>query len=168
MTLAEILATLGEHVWNLWPLRIVSEWETGLRLTRGKITATLGPGLHWFWPIIGEIAKWDTVLDVNTVANQTVETADGETVVFALSARYRIADMAKLFREIQDYEATILNQIGASAAGLVTTMDFEDIPAQLGNAVHSDLHARLEEWGIELQEVQLFNFARVRAFRLIQ
>ena len=166
MTLSELIAIVGEYLWNLWPLRIVNAWEQGVRMRNGHITAVLPPGLHWFWPIIGEIKGWDVMLDVNTVANQTVETADGIVAVFSLTASYRVADLQLLFESIVDHEHTILNQVSSSAAGLVATMAYDEIATELPEAVYHDLVDRFAGWGVTLEGVGIFNLCSARAFRL--
>ena len=167
MTFGELLTAVGEHIWSLWPVRIVNPWQTAVRLRLGKVHATVGPGLRLFWPFFDELVVWDTVLDVNVTKPQTVDTADGQTVTFSLALRYRISDLARLLTQIQDYEDTIGNEITASAASLIATMDYADVEGELGEAVYGDVRARLEDWGVELESVSVYTLCRARAIRLL-
>lgn len=166
MTLSELISTAVEWVYGFWPFRIVHAWEQGIRLRCGKITATLEPGVHGFWPGVGEIMTRDTVLDVNATESQTVDTQDGESVTFSLAFKYRIVDLAALYTSIQDHDSTVTNEICASAAGLVGTLRYDDL-SELPDAVWRDVHGRLNEWGIELFEVSLLNLCAARTYRLI-
>lgn len=119
MTLGEFLSKVFEYLYGYWPFRIVSAWEQGIRLRFGRITALLQPGLHAFWPLVGEIHVEEVMIDVNTTPSQTVEDAEGEPVTFSLALKYRISDLAKMWSSIQDHENTVVNEITASAASLV-------------------------------------------------
>jgi regulator of protease activity HflC (stomatin/prohibitin superfamily) len=167
MTLSELISTAIEWVYGFWPFRIVHAWEQGIRLRCGKIVTTLEPGVHSFWPLVGEIITRDSVLDVNTTDSQTVDTLDGETVTFSLAFKYRIADLAALYSKIQDHDDTVANEVCSSAASLVGTFTYEDLMTELPDAVWKDVHGRLAEWGIELFEVTLFNLCAARTYRLI-
>ena len=167
MTLGELLFAAAEWLYGYWPFRIVAEWEQGVRLRFGRITAKLDPGLHMFWPGIGEIITKDAVLDVNITELQTVDTADDQSVTFSLALKYRVVDLARLYSSIQDHDATITNEVCASAAQWVQTLDYSDIQSDLSDSVWRDLHVRLEEWGIELIDVSLFNLCCARTFRVL-
>lgn len=167
MTVGELLWRVGEWLYGYWPFRIVHAWEQGVRLRFGKITKTLGPGLHIFWPVIGEIITKDAVLDVNVTELQTVDTFDGESASFSLALKYKVSDLRRLYEEIQDHDATIVSEVCASAAGLVGTMDYDALEAHLGDEVWRDIHERLSEWGIDLVSVSVYNLCRAPAIRLL-
>lgn len=167
MTIGDLIAQAAEFIYDLWPFRIVHEWEQGVRLRCGRVVSLLGPGLHIFWPLIGEIHARNTILDVNVTDNQTVDTADGVSVTFALAVKYRIADLARLYRSIVDHDSTVLNEVTASAAALAMTMNYDEIEEELPDAVWRDVHERLEEWGVELISVSLYTYCQARTFRVL-
>ena len=41
MTLGEFLAKALQWIYEFWPLRVVNEWEQGVRVHAGKIVAVL-------------------------------------------------------------------------------------------------------------------------------
>lgn len=167
MTFGDLLAKVFEFIWDFWPLRIVHEWEQGIRLRSGRITATLGAGIHMFWPVVGEIITADCVTDVNSTDTQTCATGDDENVSFSLALKYRIVDLAAMYRSIQDPEDTIATEVCAAAAGIVATEEYDLLATTLGDLVWADINERLLKWGIELESCDVYTFTQCRTFRLI-
>jgi regulator of protease activity HflC (stomatin/prohibitin superfamily) len=167
VTFGELIAAVVEYVYGYWPFRIVSAWEQGIRLRSGRVTGLLQPGIHMFWPLVGEIITSSVALDVNATEIQTVETYDGYTVSFSLAMKYRITDLAMLYVSIQDHDETIGNEIASSAASQVAAEEYDSLAGKLGDLVWFDVHERLEAWGVELVSVDLLSFTQCRTFRLI-
>jgi regulator of protease activity HflC (stomatin/prohibitin superfamily) len=148
-------------------VRIVLPWEQGVRVRGGTATKLLKPGVHMFWPVIGDIITDDCVVDVNTTELQTCTTDDGEAVSVALTLKYRVTDLRALDGSIQDHDRTIANEVCASAASWVAELNHDQIPSMLTDAVFDDVHERLAEWGIDLQAVSLFTFTKAQTLRLL-
>ena len=166
MTLGDLIAQFSDFIASLWPLRVVRPWQQGIRVRGGKVTGRLYPGTHWFWPLWGDLHVEDTVLDVNTTEEQTVESNDGQCVTFALAIRYRIVDLALMWVSIQDHQATIANEVTASAAGLVRTIDYDELCERLPEEVYDDVAGTLEGWGVQLDSVSIYTLCRARPMRV--
>ena len=168
MTLGEFLVAIFEYLYGYWPFRIVQQWEQGIRLRFGKVTASLGPGLHMFWPAFGEILTATAgVVDVNQTGSQTVEDSGGVPVTFSIVFKYRLLDLRRMYTQLQDHDDSVVNEIVGSAASLIATMDGDDLAEELPEAVYSDLVGRLEEWGVELLGIQFADFCRAGTLRLL-
>ena len=83
MTFGEFLKQILEHLYGLWPLRIVNDWEQGVRVVHGNATTLLtssngmfGTGLHCFWPLIGEFVSQDTNIETPETGLQTLTSKD--------------------------------------------------------------------------------------------
>lgn len=174
MQLGEFLLKAFEWLYEFWPIRIVSDWEQGIRMCGGRArkllssrTGLFRSGIHFFWPLLGEILTDDCVVDVNETPMQTKTTADGESVSFSLGLKYSIRDMRELYLQIKDHHETVLTEAQGCAGYWVGEMDFDDLNQKLANLIFKDLSERFESWGIDLQDVSLINLAAARTFRLI-
>ena len=165
---------MAEWIYKFWPLRIVSAWEQGVKLRAGNPTDLLtstngwhGSGLHFYWPVLGEIITADTASRVVETGWQSLVTKDGEGVSFSLAARYRIRDLVKLYTTIQDPDETIQNQLSAAASEALSTLNLDEIDAQLAAMVKKEARKQLTQWGVTLLEVSLFNRIEAQAIRLL-
>lgn len=173
MTLGEFLQQIVEWIYELWPIRIVREWEQGVRLRSGNVTRLLtstngwfGSGLHSFWPLLGEIQTEETNQRVVETSWQTLTTLDGVSVSFSLAARYQIRDLSKLYVEIHEPEETIQNQLSA-AAEILDQIHSENVAAEFAPAIQVEAKKRLTQWGVRLLQVSLFNRVEAPSLRLL-
>jgi len=174
MTLGEFLQQLIEWVYDLWPVRIIREWEQGVRLRNGNRTKLLtstngvkGGGIHFFWPLIGEVQSEEVNVRVVETSWQTLTTKDGHAVSFSLAARYRIRDLGKMYVAIHEHEDTIQNQLSVAAAEAIQGIDLADLDAMLATAVREIAKKRLTDWGVTVLEVSLFNRVEAQTLRLL-
>ncbi len=173
MTLGEFLQQLLEYIYELWPLRIVREWEQGIRLRAGTVVKLLtssngifGSGVHPFLPFLGEILTEECNQRVVETSWQTLTTLDGVSVSFSLAARYQIRDLSKLYVSVHDPEETIKNQLSA-AAEILDSIIAENVAAEFAPAIHDAAKKRLTEWGVKLLQVSLFNRVEAPSLRLL-
>jgi regulator of protease activity HflC (stomatin/prohibitin superfamily) len=173
MTLGEFFQQVIEWLYELWPIRIVREWEQGVRLRAGNVTRLLtstngwfGTGIHAFLPLVGEIQSEETNQRVIETSWQTLTTLDGVSVSFSIAARYQIRDLAKLYVSVHDPEETIQNQLSA-AAEVLDSIVAENVAAEFAPAIHDEAKKRLTEWGVKLLQVSLFNRVEATSLRLL-
>ena len=80
-------------------LFVVNEWETALKLRLGKIVdSNYEPGLHWRWPIINEVKKFDRRIQTLDAQPQRFLTVEKKDVIVDSFAKWRIADVAQFYR----------------------------------------------------------------------
>ena len=174
MTIGEFLQKVVEWIYEFWPIRIIRVWEQGVRLRAGNVTGLLtstngwfGSGVHGFVPLLGEILSDEVNSRVVETGWQSLTTKDGVAVSFSLAARYRIRDLAKLYVGIHESGETIENQLSAAASLVILDMTFTELEEGFTAAVLEEARKRLNEWGVSLLEVNLFNLVKASALRLI-
>ena len=174
MTFGEFLRQLFEWLYRFWPARIVRDWEQGVRCRLGNATALLtsrngvfGTGLHFFWPVLGEIAVYETNIEVTETALQTHTTLDGQTITFSLGVKYQIFDLKRMYLSIHDPIETLHNEICAAAGHCVLSTRESELADRLCERVTQRVKGQLEGWGIELVALSLINLTQARPLRLI-
>jgi regulator of protease activity HflC (stomatin/prohibitin superfamily) len=174
MTLGEFLKQVLEWLYQFWPVRIIHDWEQGVRCRFGNALATLeshnglfGTGLHVFWPIIGEINVYETNIEVSETELQTHTTADSVAVTISLGVKYRVFDLMRMYKNIHDPIETLGNEICAAAGKCIVDMDFAQLSGSLCDRIMLDIKEQMGEWGIEVVSISLINLTRARPIRLI-
>lgn len=174
MTLGELLKQVFEWLYRFWPTRIIRDWEQGVRCQFGNATALLdshnglfGTGFHVFWPVVGEININETNIEVTETDLQTHTTADGVAVTFSLGVKFQINDLRRMYVNIHDPVDTLSNEICSAAGRCITSMPYAEISKQLAELVTLEIHEAMEEWGIEVVNIDLINLVHARPLRLI-
>jgi len=161
-----------------WPVRIVREWEQGIRLTSGTIgpevlTHTNGPlpglrGLHFFYPKLGEVIVHECNWEVAETTLQTLVTRDGHAVTVGFAVQFRIHDLRLYYRGVHDHEATVLEAVRGAAGATVPTFELSSLSGDLAAAMLAASKASLRGWGLEVKYVVPTTLVAARTFRLIQ
>lgn len=168
MTFGELLARFAEFWYEFWPLRIVNDWEQGIRLYKGRTTRLLRPGLHWFIPLLGEIVIRDTTTEVLETDLQTVTTNDGIEATFSLAVKLRITNLRLNYTKIHSTIGTVHNEVEGRAAWACGVLDYSDLQHCLGSDTHILAREQLRKWGIDLIEVSTTTLTRATGLRILQ
>lgn len=182
MTFAEVLKELAERIYSLWPARIIRQWEQGARLRFGRVQAQalthsnglFGTGLHFFWPIVGELVTTECNWDVLETSIQTMRLKDGTEVTFSLGVQYRVVDIVKWWLQIQDHDSTVAETFrgvaGEVARECSTLEEFmADAPSveRRQGRILTEVRRQMEPWGIEVRRARFINMTQAPAVRLI-
>lgn len=174
MTLGELLKQVIEWVYNFWPLRVIHDWEQGVRCLFGNATTRLtstnglfGTGLHCFWPGVGEIMVNETNIEVIETSLQTILSEDELPVTFSLGVKYRIFDLKRMYQQIHDAAETLNNEVASTSGYVVSHMKIASIPDRLCDTVLLQTKEQLDTWGIEVVSLRLMNFSQAQPIRLL-
>lgn len=168
--ISDLLRDLFERIGGFWPIRIIQDWEQGLRVRAGRITASLssenglfGTGVHFFWPLIGEIYKDETNIRLAITDRQDLTLADGRSVTFSFGVRYRVRDLALCWRKVQTYEGAILDAVMCAAGRVVERAGID----AFGPAVEAAARAEIRGWGLEILSLTVVNLSFAAPYRVI-
>ena len=70
----------------------VYEYQKGLKYTKGRYVATLGPGQYWILSIFSSVIPVDIRPQFVTIQGQDVLSADGVTLKISLAAQFQVDD----------------------------------------------------------------------------
>jgi len=174
MTLGELLKQVIDWLYAFWPLRVVHDWEQGVRClfgnARDRLTSTnglFGTGVHVFWPAFGEIILYETNIEVMETELQTHTTMDGVPVTFSLGLKYRIANLKRLYLNIHDARDTLSNEISSVAGWCIVRMDYLAVRESLCDQVLHEIKEQMGDWGIEVISLSPTNLSEAKPLRLI-
>ena len=163
--MSDLLQRLWEILLEFLPLRIVRDWESGVRLAGGRVVEpTLtsenglwGTGVHWFWPFYGEILTAASVDDVLETDTQTVG-----GITFTLGVRYRIRDLSLLYRTVRDQDDSLADAVRGAAADCVRA----GVPLD-GPEVLKAARKAVWGWGLELKDIRPITHTEAQTLRIL-
>lgn len=168
MTLSDLLSRLFDYIGSLIPFKIVQVYEQGVRVRFGKpVELVEGGRLVWYWPLIEDVVTYDTLTRTVDLDDQTVTLPGGRTVTFSGLLQYRISDALKLHTQVWEADDTVSNTVLGIFSHHAAFLPDDPKPVAFANDVQEEAEAELAEWGIEVEDVSLCNFAVVPVLRLL-
>jgi regulator of protease activity HflC (stomatin/prohibitin superfamily) len=164
--IGDFLLRAVEWLWDFWPIRIVNAWEAGVRLRGGKPTALLGQGVHFFWPILGEILVQEVNIETPVTEPQDVYSAEGTAWCLSIAITYRIKDLRALYSRVHDADETIQAEVRAAAAHVAAKMT-DDEMGQLGDRTLVEAKKATHGWGLDLQRTRPVTLVPAQTLRLV-
>ena len=150
---------------------VVVPWEQGVRVLLGKWQKLLQPGVHFRLPIVHLIYTQSVRTRSADLQLQTLTTSDGYTVAVAGAIIDKITDVLKLYGTLHLAQDTVVDMAAGAIAEVVHSLprhgegNIECTPATVADMVKAKLS--FAEFGIDLGDVYLTDFAFVKTYRLI-
>ena len=140
-------------------VRVVTEYERGVRFRLGKVRETpFPPGLMLKFPIIDRLVKVSLRIVTLPIQSQGIITRDNVSVDISAVAYYRVVDPIKSVVAIEDVESAI-GQIAQTTLRNVVGQHTLDETLTETNKINADIAVILdgitEVWGVEVTLVEL-------------
>lgn len=163
---------LFQNVLALIPFRfyLVKSSQQGVRLKRGVVAGTLGPGVYFGVVMLWTVEVFDVAEQGMNLPNQTVTTADGRAVTFSSNLSYTIDDAGKFYTVVQDLDNTLIYEAMRHAAKAIRVDDYDTVVGDqdaVEGVVFRSLSRRVAEWGVCLTGYGLTDFVEATTFRVI-
>jgi regulator of protease activity HflC (stomatin/prohibitin superfamily) len=172
--ISDIFSWLRERLYDLWPVRIIRDWEQGVRLRAGNVQALLtahngigGTGVHLFWPLLGEIFWQHTSIRAAETSLQRLTTKDGVDVSVAFTLTYQIKDLGALFTKVHDFADSILDRVRGAAGLVVPELLASELSARLQPEMDAAVRKRVRGWGLDLIDLVPTQTSRAPALHLL-
>jgi len=164
------LNTIFEQILSIFPrLQQINPDEAGVRITCGKRYRPTPPGLYLYWPLIQEIIRIDTALQVIDLRPQSILTADGVDFLVSGAVAYRITDAVKAILEVQDFDKSLVALALGVISGYIHGKSYND--CKDSNGLRGELLKQLREaargWGIKIADVYITDSGTVKNIRVL-
>ena len=149
-----VLVTLRANVRSV----TIFEFERGLKYSRGKFSAVLGPGQYWYLPRFTSIRTIDMRTSVAALSGQEVLSADGVALKVSVAAKYQVADPAKAVNAVDNYAAALHTELQLALRAVISGSDVDDLLRQrsaLGARVTELAAAPIRALGLELAAAEI-------------
>lgn len=164
------LQLILDNLYRIWPIRVVDVDEQGVRYDRGRAAKLLLPGPHLFFPGLQRIEKYNVRYQEKDCGMQSMETKDGQAVVFSVNIGYTISDAALMATSFYDFDTTLKNIARGRMAQIVHETHFDDLQRLLSEIVldmRRELRRLVGRKGVRIKRVQLDEFVRSRQYRVL-
>jgi regulator of protease activity HflC (stomatin/prohibitin superfamily) len=153
------------------PVVIIDHYDRGVRLRRGKKVnnnTVLEPGWHWKIPFIDRIITQMVKTTTIDLAEQTVTTKDGKSVVVKAVIKYEINDVEKVLLEVNSpIDAVADMSKGIIREAIVERNWSECHDSELSNKILRRVRNEADNWGIKVNKVTLTDLAEMQSIRLL-
>jgi len=139
-------------------IRIVNQWETGVRFRLGKLKDTLQPGLRIIIPIIDSVRKVDMRIVTIDIPGQQVITKDNVPVKINGVVYFKVTDAATAIVKIQDYEYAVSQYAQTALRDVAGSMMLDQVLTErenIGKDIEEIVEKASVKWGVDIQEIKL-------------
>ena len=116
---------LVDIVMELWPIRHVQGWETGIRTWMNRPKTEKRPGIYLVLLVLGDILTITTVPFVTVGSRQDITLKDGTPLNFAASAWVQVTNATDARFNVDDYEQSVTEIMEAVLAERLAEVDID-------------------------------------------
>ena len=139
-------------------LKIVQEYEKGVKFTLGNFSSLMTPGLNFVFPIIQTWERIDLRTKVVDVPQQDCITKDNVTVNVNAVIYYKVADAQKSILEVENYMYAVSQLAQTTMRDVVGEASLDQLLSQR-DAVSKRIQALVDKdtdpWGVKVDSVEL-------------
>jgi len=139
-------------------LRVVNEYERGIKFTLGKYAGIMKPGLRLVIPLVQSWQRVDMRIIAADVPDQDCITKDNVSVRVNAVLYYKVQDSSKCILQVQDYGYAVrqLSQTTMrDVVGEVTLDELLQKREELSQRIQRIVDAASDPWGIKVESVDL-------------
>jgi len=167
----EWLNTIAEVILGFFPHRvIVIATHEGIKWKFGLEPVRLEPDVHWYWPMVSDVAQYPVARQTLKLPSQTLMTSDLRKVMARGIVVYSISDIIAACGEKNfDIDDTVSDIAQSCIFDLITGWTLEELMSDVEGNIHAMTEAAqeaLEEYGVEVEQVKLTDFSEARPLNL--
>src|SRR4029450_11895547 len=139
-------------------IKILSEWERGVILRRGKFQAVRGPGITFVIPFIEKMYRINTRVITVDVPPQDVITRDNVTLKVNAVVFFRIFSPREAIVNVEEVYAATHQKAQTVLRNVLGQFELDDLLAErdtINHRLQSILDAETDQWGIKVDSVEV-------------
>ncbi len=139
-------------------IRIIYEYERGVKFTLGKFTSVAGSGLTLVFPIIQSIQKVDIRVKTVDVPKQECITKDNVTLSIDAVVYYYISDAKKAILNVQDFYYAVSQLSQTTMRNVVGEVSLDELISKrdaISEKIRDIIDKATDPWGIKVDNVDL-------------
>jgi hypothetical protein len=139
---------------------VIKQYERGVKLSFGKFSGELEPGLRLSIPFYHKIHKVYLPSRILTIPVQSLISKDGVTFQIHSSVQYKVTNPTKTVLDVDDINIMLPERCQMSLRQILSSLDISGILHGLKDislSVKNSLESIEKDWGIEIGNVQIVN-----------
>ena len=145
-------------IYLLTGLRVIYQYERGVKFTFGSFRAVYSPGLRYVFPAFQSLKKVDLRVNTLDIPRQEVITKDNVSCQINAVIFYKVVEAEKAVIEINNYGYAINQLAQSSLRNVVGTSELDTVLArrdELGERIRKFVDEFTMPWGIHVLSVEL-------------
>ena len=145
-------------IYLLTGLRVIYQYERGVKFTFGAFRAVYAPGLRYVFPAFQSLKKVDLRVNTLDIQRQEVITKDNVSCQINAVIFYKVVEAEKAVIEISNYGYAINQLAQSSLRNVVGTAELDTVLArrdELGESIRKFVDEFTMAWGIHVLSVEL-------------
>ena len=139
-------------------LKIVKEYERGVRFTLGKFSGLMEPGLRIVFPVIQSWQRVDIRTRVIDVPDQDAITKDNVSIKVNAVLYYKVGDATKVILEVEHYRFAISQLAQTTMRDVVGEVTLDELLSKrdsVSKRIREIVDKSSDPWGIKVESVEL-------------
>lgn len=164
---AHLVEFLKSFWFNLMPVDVVNDYESGVLLRFGRYRKSLEAGLVWKIPFVDVVMTCHNTVTTMVIKNQVLTTLDEHPIIVESIVKYKIVNAKKYLLEVEDSIDAINDVTQGKIKELITHRNWDELrefkDAEIKDAVTNEAR----DWGIKIYYITITSLAKTRVFKLI-
>ncbi|MBW3022385.1 slipin family protein [Candidatus Woesearchaeota archaeon] len=139
-------------------LKVVKEYERGVRFTFGKYKGIILPGLRFVWPIIQSWNRVDMRVKAVDVPDQDAITKDNVSIKVNAVLYYKVSDADKAIIKVEHFNYAVSQLAQTTMRDVVGEVTLDELLSkrdQVSTRIREIVDKATDPWGIKVDSVEL-------------
>ncbi len=139
-------------------IRVIYEYERGLKFTLGRFSGEMGPGLSVVIPIFQSFQKVDIRVKTVDVPKQDCITKDNVSVNVDAVAYYYVSDVKKSILDVEDFYYAMSQLSQTTMRDIVGEVSLDELLANrdaISQKIKVIIDKGSDPWGLKVERVEL-------------
>ena len=139
-------------------LRIINQYEKGVKFTLGKYCGIMEPGLRFVIPLIQSMERIDVRIKTVDVPRQETMTKDNISVKVNAVIYFKVNDAAKSVIEIEDFFYAVSQLAQTSMRNIIGEITLDELLSkrnEISDKIKIIVDKASDPWGIDITSVEL-------------
>ncbi|MFC1483276.1 SPFH domain-containing protein [Candidatus Margulisiibacteriota bacterium] len=139
-------------------LKVVNEYERGVRFTLGRYKDLMGPGLRFVWPVFQSWQRVDVRVKVVDVPDQDCMTRENISVKVNAVLYYKVKDSKLAILEVQHYDYAVSQLAQTTMRDVIGEIELDELLTKrdtISKRIKTIVDKATDPWGVQVESVEL-------------
>jgi regulator of protease activity HflC (stomatin/prohibitin superfamily) len=137
---------------------IIRPYQQGAYTVLGSYRGLFEQGIHFMWPFVSDVTRFDMRTQTLDVPRQEAITRDNSPVTADAVVYIKVQDPKKAFLEVDNYERAVSNLAQTTLRAVLGDMELDDTlnkRQEINARIRKELDEPTDEWGVRVESVEV-------------
>ena len=137
---------------------IIRPYQKGAYTVLGTYRGILDQGIHFIYPFVSDVTRFDMRTQTLDVPRQEAITRDNSPVTADAVVYIKVMDPKKAFLEVDNYERAVSNLAQTTLRAVLGDMELDDTlnkRQEINSRIRRELDEPTDEWGVRVESVDV-------------